>query len=137
MILGERIKKAIEAKGLSPDEVAVHAGMAVSNIYKIFKRESVESKYLEKIAEMLEIPVGALFDDQFIGAITQSGIGNAGGNINKQKIMAGKDQSADTAPNHKIVKLQHDLALCETEKASMEEKLMLKDEIIELLRGRK
>ncbi len=49
----------------------------------------------------------------------------------------GNEGTNVASSNTNIQNLQHQLELCQSEKASLEEKLVLKDEIIELLRGRK
>lgn len=138
MLIGEKIKKAIEASNVTQEQVAAHAEMSIGNLYKIYKRDSVESRYLVKIAEILNLPVDYfLFDIEPEGksnGSTIQGIGNAGKNIKNQKIMPGgkyEEPAGDYALN--IEKLKHQLELCKTQKASLEKEIELKDKIIKMM----
>ncbi|WP_162054549.1 helix-turn-helix domain-containing protein [Pontibacter pamirensis] len=140
MIVGERIKRAIEEAGLTQEQVAAHAEMSLANLYKIYKRDSIESRYLVKIANILHLPYSYFLDEEpdFSSGNYQRGVGNAAGNHIKQKIMSSGNEGVGVASSAiNVERIQHELELCKAEKVSLEEKLVLKDEIIELLRGRK
>ena len=78
MILGERVKRLIEAHGYSVNNMAKQIGVANTYMYKIVKMESIDTKYLEKISLVLKIPITAFFEDpetsneQKTGLITQA-----------------------------------------------------------------
>lgn len=67
--------------------------------------------------------------------IVQAGIGNQAGNNNKHKLKGSGNKVTFTGSSMlSIDKVLHELELRRFEKASLEEKLQLKDEIIELLK---
>jgi transcriptional regulator with XRE-family HTH domain len=67
----------------------------------------------------------------------QAGIGNiAGSSQVKQKIMNGDEASAATAPTDKILKIQHQLALCESERKALQQRIKDQERIIQLLEGK-
>lgn len=63
MNIGHRIKLAIEERGMEPNRVAVAIQMSTANLYRIFKRDSVETKYLVRLCELLELPMSYFFDE--------------------------------------------------------------------------
>ncbi|PSR56738.1 hypothetical protein AHMF7605_26200 [Adhaeribacter arboris] len=134
-MIGQTIKKAIEASSLSADQVAAHAEMSVANLYKIYKRDSVESRYLIKIAEALHLPVEHFLYDQVaeekaIYNIRQNGIGNAGSNSYNQKITHTGNQDTTTPGSVSMEELTTKLLICESEKAGLLEQLKLKDQLL-------
>jgi len=72
MILGERVKKLIEAHGYSINSMAKQIGIANTFMYKIVKMESVHTKYLEKIASALNIPIKVFFEEEAFAGDTSS-----------------------------------------------------------------
>ena len=62
-IIGEKIKKKIIEARFSVNEIAKRLNTTSQNMYKIFKKDSVESKYLEQIAEILEITISDFFNE--------------------------------------------------------------------------
>ncbi|NEM98203.1 hypothetical protein [Pontibacter burrus] len=54
----------------------------------------------------------------------------------KQKIMNGDESGAGTAPTDKVTKLQHELALCETERKALQQRVKDQERIIQLLEGK-
>jgi len=60
-MIGENIKQLIHQKGITVDFLAENLGVSIQNIYKMFKRDSIESKHLIRISELLDIPIGRLF----------------------------------------------------------------------------
>ena len=61
--IGNRIKSFIEESNYSSVEVAKQMNTSYQNLYRIFNRESVETRYLIEIAKILGIPVTAFFED--------------------------------------------------------------------------
>jgi len=62
MILGERVKQVIESHGYSVNKMAKQIGVVNTYMYKIVKMESIDTKYLEKIAKTLDVPVTTFFE---------------------------------------------------------------------------
>jgi transcriptional regulator with XRE-family HTH domain len=95
MLLGEKIKEAIQKSGFKTEEVAEHIGISYHNLYRLYKKDSFEVKYLLKIAEKLELPLGYFLNDETIGSILHSNSGQANYanqvGSNKQSINIGQD----------------------------------------------
>ena len=140
MILGAKLKLAIEQSQFSTEDVAEKIEMSAANLYKLYKKDSFEIKYLYQIAEVLNLPLEHFLYDQVAEErasynTVQGGIGNQAGNNNKQKIMPSvHPDTATESSQSKIDRLTYELILCRNDKTSLEEKLKLKDEIIELLK---
>jgi transcriptional regulator with XRE-family HTH domain len=58
------IKEGCKNKKLTIRQFAERIGMSDTNLYKCFKRNSIETKHLEKIAEVLQVPIGLFFEQQ-------------------------------------------------------------------------
>lgn len=63
MELGEKIKKKIVESGIPIRTIAEQIGMSEANLHKMFKRDSVETKHLQKIASVLGISVAYFLVD--------------------------------------------------------------------------
>jgi len=61
--IGTKIKDLINSSNLSVKEVSEKMGISPPNIYRIYERESVETKYLVKLTEIFGIPISYFFDD--------------------------------------------------------------------------
>ncbi|PSR53880.1 hypothetical protein AHMF7605_10305 [Adhaeribacter arboris] len=137
MLLGLKIKKAIEDARTSPEQVAAHAEMSLTNLYKIYKRDSIDSKYLVKIAEATNKSVDFfLYDDDEPRSGNQvRGIGNAIGAITNQKINTGPGKKdVDTAVEESVIinQLTQQLEACADKVKSLQNEIALKDQIINL-----
>jgi len=64
MLIGEKIKHLIKFHGHSATEMAEQIGITNPYLYKMFKMESVDTKYLERIAKVLKIPITTFFEDE-------------------------------------------------------------------------
>ena len=62
--IGKKIKALIDESKLSAADVALIMRTSSQNLYRLFSRESVETKYLFQIAEIIDVPVTAFFEDQ-------------------------------------------------------------------------
>nr|NQU93508.1 helix-turn-helix transcriptional regulator [Bacteroidota bacterium] len=62
-MIGNNIKRIMQHKGWSVNDLADDLGMTVQSLYRIFKKDSIESKHLVRIAEIFDIPIGTLFSD--------------------------------------------------------------------------
>ena len=61
--LESKIKELCELKDITISRLAIEIEMSQPNLYKIFKRNSIETKHLEKIAEVFGIQIGYFFDE--------------------------------------------------------------------------
>lgn len=77
MIVGEKIKKLIELSGKSVKEVADEIGMTNQNLYKILKKDSVESQLLTLFANKFDVPITYFFDNSPSGKASAASIGNS------------------------------------------------------------
>ncbi|PKP48107.1 MAG: hypothetical protein CVT94_09460 [Bacteroidetes bacterium HGW-Bacteroidetes-11] len=61
--VGSRMKVLINNSNLSVKEISEKMGISPPNIYRLYERESVETKYLVKLSEIFEIPISYFFSD--------------------------------------------------------------------------
>jgi len=61
--IGYLLKAAIERSPYSVAEIADKIGTSTQNLYKIFKKEDVGTKYLWQISDALNVPLSSLFFD--------------------------------------------------------------------------
>ncbi|MGV3588565.1 MAG: hypothetical protein ACO1OF_16285 [Adhaeribacter sp.] len=136
MIIGEIVKKSIENSEYSTEYVAQQIGMSFTNLYRLFKKDSWETKYLIQIAELLKLPLAHFLPqldktDKIFQNINQEGFGNAAGSNFKQKIMGSSNQgTANESSDLNIDQIVANLKICETEKAGLLEQLKLKDQLL-------
>ncbi len=62
--IGNKIKFFIEESKLSSVEVAKQMKTSYQNLYRIFNRVSVETRYLFELSKILNIPVTSFFEDE-------------------------------------------------------------------------
>jgi len=62
--IGERVKKLINKSPFSINDVAIKIGTSNQNLYKILRKDSIESRYLEQIADVLNISIMQFFVDE-------------------------------------------------------------------------
>ena len=61
MKIGEKIKRSIVNSPYSVSDMAQRLETSTQNMYKIFKKDSVDTKYLEKICEILKLDISSFF----------------------------------------------------------------------------
>ena len=64
MTIGEKIKELVDRSGERTDAVAKRLGMSVQNLYKIYKKTSCESKYLETLMLAFDVDSSYFFEDR-------------------------------------------------------------------------
>ena len=69
-MLGVVIKKIAEEKEISIKSLALSIGMSEQNLHRCFKRNSIETKNLEKIASILSVPISTFFEEDQALAIS-------------------------------------------------------------------
>ena len=135
MQLGEKIKKSIDKSGLDPNQVAAFINMSTANLYRIFKRDSVETKYLMKLSELLGVSPSFFFETDESGDFRFDELRNSSMSKNTlNERIAGYGalggQKQDAASKFELEKATMRIE-------ALEQRLRDKDEIIGLLRGNK
>jgi transcriptional regulator with XRE-family HTH domain len=62
--IGDKIKNLIENSKYTVTQVASNLGMTNQNLYKILKKDSVDSKILVELSKLFGVPISYFFDDQ-------------------------------------------------------------------------
>lgn len=63
-MIGKKIKSLIDASGLKYADVSKKLDISYQNLNRILNKESVETRYLFSIANILNIPVTTFFEDE-------------------------------------------------------------------------
>ncbi|KAA5547956.1 helix-turn-helix domain-containing protein [Adhaeribacter rhizoryzae] len=63
MLIGKRIEEAIKKSGLKPQDVAMYAGVSYARLLSFYKLDSIELKYLRKIAQRVNLPLSYFLSD--------------------------------------------------------------------------
>lgn len=63
-MIGLKIKRLIEAKGIAIKKFAQMMNTSEQNLYNIFKRNTVDSGLLEEIAQILNVHPGYFFEEE-------------------------------------------------------------------------
>ena len=121
----DKIKIAARKKGLTVKEMLSELQIPESNFYNWQKKGSLETKYLEKIAVYLGVPVGYFFGEPV--GLSQSGTGNVvvNGDIKAREVKQILSHSHELEKENE--RLKAELRGCQ-------ELLKSKDEIIKLLK---
>lgn len=61
-IIGKRIKTLIEISNIPLKQIASEMGMTYQNLFKIFRKDSVDSRFLFQLASFLNIPIEDFFN---------------------------------------------------------------------------
>ena len=69
--VGKRIKTMIDESKYSAKEIAEKMGTSFQNVYRLFEKESVETKHLFKIAEALGIQISQFFEEESRNDLTE------------------------------------------------------------------
>ncbi|MDO6389092.1 hypothetical protein Q4E40_03065 [Pontibacter sp. BT731] len=101
--------------------------MGFANLYK---RDSIESRYLVKIAQILELPYSYFLDED--AELSQS---TSGSNIQQASKVGQNHQSINVGMS--AADCVQKLEACQRENALLEEAVKDKDMIIELMQGRR
>ncbi len=130
-----KIKNISKKRGIILKELSDMIGMSEANFYKCVKRNSIESKYLEKIAEVLEVPVGYFFEDD--KKISSSNI-NTGGvqaiNTGKINVQMSDYQAEISVLRSRVAELERTIRGNEALIEELRQRIIDKEDMIELLR---
>jgi DNA-binding Xre family transcriptional regulator len=58
---GKKIKKAVDESKLRVMDIAAKAGIPISSLYDIFKKEDIPRKKLKKLCEVLELSLDEMY----------------------------------------------------------------------------
>ena len=128
-LIGDKIKHLVEKSSYSNIDFAKKLNMSEQNLYRIFKKRSIDTKLLVDISNLLGVPVSYFFEEGVTGG---SGVEK---NLNHSQF---NYQQGDGNKN-----AQHvgdgcvECGRLRREVESLQELLKAKDEIINLLKERK
>lgn len=120
-------------------EIANHIQMTRAGLDNSIKNEALKVRDLEKIAEYLEIPIEKFFkNDSDENIFLQRDGAQIVGNRNtvatgRSQAKAQKDQNN---PMKELVTTRHEVEMLRLKLEAAERELKLKDEIIEMLKGK-
>ena len=118
-----KLRKIIELKKITQKEIAEKIGLSSNAFSAALKKGDFKVSMLEKIAEVLDVPVSYFFDESLSGGQIVNG-SFSGNNISGNNISVKVNQQAA-----EIEHLKKELASCR-------ELLKAKEEIIRLLKGK-
>jgi transcriptional regulator with XRE-family HTH domain len=98
------IRDLSEAKRISLRKIASKVGISESALQTLIRNGSTKTTTLEKIAEILEVPVGVFFDETPNRSITQKG--NANFIANSHNIQISECESKLELAQNKIANLE-------------------------------
>jgi transcriptional regulator with XRE-family HTH domain len=70
--VGNRIKKIMNAKGITNIDIAVLLDMHENSVYKMLKKSNQDTNVLQKIADYLEIPVTTFLIEEEEGSFVKA-----------------------------------------------------------------
>ena len=62
-MIGKKIKELADKKGLTNEQVALGLDMTVSNLYKIYKKDSINTEILAQMAKFFGVSISYFFED--------------------------------------------------------------------------
>jgi DNA-binding Xre family transcriptional regulator len=127
MELEIKIKHILEKKGKTIKWLALEIDMSEQNLYKIFKRNSIETSHLEKISEVLEVPIDYFFDS------SEKNYGDVIINSKNSKIKS--DNNNVNSLNKELLNQENEMLnmkieALEREIESLKENIKMKDELV-------
>jgi transcriptional regulator with XRE-family HTH domain len=115
----DKIKKLAKRRGFTLKELIAQIDMSEANYYKCVKRGSIETRHLEKIADVLVAPPTYFFDES-------SG--------NQKNILGNNNRVSVDSPNshNKTNTGSHELEICKERVKALESENKLLREMIEM-----
>lgn len=125
-----RLKKILKTRKITQKELAEKIGVSVTTINDLLKREDLKVSMLEKIAKVLQVPVSYFFDEECNSGQQTNGNGiHTNGSNNKISVQSAKKDET-------IKHLQEKLELKENHLEEMRQRILDKEEIIEILKNK-
>lgn len=138
----DKIDIFLKKRGTKRPWLAKELGMTPQNLSRCIKENKISAEHIEKIADILEVDINEFFDtkikssDQTNNTIKQSQKGT--GNTFNTGVISGDDKynKVEIKLKREIESLKKDLKQLKTEVKGLEKEVLLKDEIIILLKGK-
>ncbi len=139
----DKVKSIANKRGYSLKDIASLIDMSEANMYKCFKRGSIETKHLVKLADTLGVPATYFFEEEDKTgqkahaegdrSVAVAGDGNFfSGDSQPKKDTAGVDEDSEKVKMLKQLLTEKDRLLVEKEKLLEE-----KERVIQLLMGKR
>jgi DNA-binding Xre family transcriptional regulator len=127
-----KIKKILIEKGVSAKELVAKIGMTENGFAYSIKNKTLKLNTLEKIAEVLGVPISSFFveDNSNKGKDSDS-------NSVYQKSKNGNNISSIGDVKINVSDFKHEVEKLEIKIEFLERELKLKDDMIEMLKGKK
>lgn len=119
MTKGEKLKKLLARKGITPGDFALRLGVSESSVFKYYNKNNFDSSLLEKFCSELDIPITYFFDDD-----------DGKGNTTKVK---GNGNNVASGPNSQITILENDIHSKEAEIKHLKQIIEEKERLIQVL----
>ena len=74
--IGKELKKIVDEQSIKRRDLAYKLDMTEANLSKIYSKESIDAKLLEKICKLMSVPVSFFFDDIPQNGVTGNVVGN-------------------------------------------------------------
>ncbi len=125
MDIGQKIKLLLQQRGVDRIVFAQKIGKTESNIFNIFNRKTIDTGLLQKISDVLEVPITYFFTDDNVNI---NEINN--NTISNLDIVQGKHNQVGAASNDEEKKL------LVAENNHLKKQIELLEEMIELLKNK-
>jgi transcriptional regulator with XRE-family HTH domain len=75
LVLKQKVKELLDQREMTVKEFCSQVGISNPALYKMYKRNSIDTKYLERMATVLKVPISTFFDSELTtpdGRLNQS-----------------------------------------------------------------
>lgn len=107
--------------------------MSLTNLYKIFKKDSMETRYLVRICRKMKLPYSALLGpEDWLGA--GSGVSHI---LSAHKVGSNNQMVNSSNANsgtNEVMQLEYKLAMCMVEKDGLIKQVQLQNDLIDFLK---
>jgi transcriptional regulator with XRE-family HTH domain len=69
MILGEKIRYLVRQRGMTVEEFAAKMEMSQANVYKMYKKDSIDSQHLVRLSKLFGVEINYFLSDQDIESV--------------------------------------------------------------------
>ena len=125
----KKIKALLSEKNITIRALSNMINMSEANIYKCFKRNSMELKHIESIAKALDVPISYFFNDEIENNSSVKNNGDKNKNITFQNNNLGDNNNVSVLLHDK----EEEIERLKREIEHLNSLLEAKDKIISLL----
>lgn len=122
--IGLKIKELVEKKNCNISQLATEINISRAHIYKLFDKESIESRILEALARFFEIPVSYFFEEGKEEKKFKS-------KDNANHVKEAKEEYGVMLESYKVA-----MEALQSENDALKKLLNIKDEQVEMLKKR-